>query len=296
MLSVLLAVIAIDVIPDHGPDQFTISPRAALVEFYDETTGPTKQLGKLKDLGHTVERVRIVDNKSRLAAHYEIEKLPTFMAIFARKEVARAEGAPTTDRLTEMYNLARKRETYQDAVLEGQMIYFGESSFYPCKEAKELLEWLEEAGCDIRRANFDDPTHAAWFERYKVEEYPLFMQLGKEGAEIIRCQGMTGLPLLRRMKDIITQKPVPQTGPRLLDFWAPWCTECLRMDPVLAGLKEAGHDVRKINVDEDTFTADKYRIDELPAFVVLDGSGAESGRITGKTTGDALLLLLKSTK
>ena len=107
---------------------------------------------------------------------------------------------------------------------------------------------------------------------------------------------MSGLPLLRQMKDILARKPVPQIGPRLLDFWASWCAECVKMDPIIAGLKKKGYDVQKIDVDMDVFTADEYEVGELPMFIVLSKDGTESGRIIGKATESTLLQMLRNAK
>jgi thioredoxin 1 len=53
--------------------------------------------------------------------------------------------------------------------------------------------------------------------------------------------------------------------PFVLDFWAPWCTPCRNMEPVLEEV--AG----KLNVDECPKTATEYDILSIPTLLVFSG-------------------------
>jgi thioredoxin 1 len=301
-------------IPDHGPDQFAIAGLSAIVEFYDGSKGPTEEtvelLQNLKNNGYVIERAKVVDGKSRLAAYLNIKKLPTFVAILDQREIARVEGIPSNEQLAKMYKMAKDRETIRDAALYGQMIYFSERSFYPCREAKDLLQWLLDNGCDVRRANYDDPSHRHWFESYKVKDYPVFILIDENGDEISRRQGELSLILLRYMKSTYerenakkndgktTNKAQSRTGPVLLDFWADWCIPCHEMDPVIDNLISKGYNVQKINVeaDENKATAAKYGATELPLYVVLNSNGTESSRTVGKSTQSTLEWMLRNAR
>ena len=63
---------------------------------------------------------------------------------------------------------------------------------------------------------------------------------------------------------ILGSKPV------LVDFWAPWCTYCRRIDPVLNKLADSRDDVMivKVNIDEEPELARRERIEVIPTLVV----------------------------
>lgn len=58
--------------------------------------------------------------------------------------------------------------------------------------------------------------------------------------------------------------------PILVDFWAPWCTYCRRIDPVLNKLADSREDIQivKVNIDEEPELARQERIEIIPTLVV----------------------------
>ena len=56
----------------------------------------------------------------------------------------------------------------------------------------------------------------------------------------------------------------------MVDFWAPWCTYCRRIDPVLNKLADNRDDVLivKVNIDEEPELARQERIEVIPTLVV----------------------------
>ncbi len=69
-------------------------------------------------------------------------------------------------------------------------------------------------------------------------------------------------------KQEVENSPVPV----LADFWAPWCSPCLAVAPILEQLA-AKYDgkikIGKINVDEEQALASKFRVMSIPTLVLF---------------------------
>ena len=59
--------------------------------------------------------------------------------------------------------------------------------------------------------------------------------------------------------------------PVLAEFWAPWCSYCRRIAPVLKKLGEERQDiaVAQINTDEQAALAGRYGIEVLPTLLLF---------------------------
>ena len=68
--------------------------------------------------------------------------------------------------------------------------------------------------------------------------------------------------------------------PVLVDFWAEWCGPCRLLTPTIEELaSELGESAKvgKLNVDENSETAAKYRISSIPSVLVFrDGELVET--------------------
>jgi thioredoxin 2 len=71
--------------------------------------------------------------------------------------------------------------------------------------------------------------------------------------------------------------------PLVVDFWAPWCGPCRMVAPELEKVARANAGkwlIVKVNTDEQTDLAARYRIRSLPTFAVLH-HGRELTRVAG---------------
>lgn len=68
--------------------------------------------------------------------------------------------------------------------------------------------------------------------------------------------------------------------PVLVDFWAPWCTYCRRINPALDKIADSREDVLvvKVNIDEEPELAQQEQIEVIPTLVVYK-DGFELGSI-----------------
>lgn len=78
------------------------------------------------------------------------------------------------------------------------------------------------------------------------------------------------------------EEVINSSRPVLLDFWAPWCSPCRMLSPILDQIAQERPDVKvcKVNVDEAYDLAAKYKVVSIPTLMVM-----QNGILEDKATG-----------
>ncbi|HKO97626.1 MAG TPA: thioredoxin [Pyrinomonadaceae bacterium] len=92
------------------------------------------------------------------------------------------------------------------------------------------------------------------------------------------------------------EKEVLQASkPVLVDFWAEWCAPCRMLAPTIDAIAEQFSDtagVVKLNVDDNTASAQRYGIKGIPT-LILFSQGKEVERVVGATSKESIARMIE---
>ena len=77
--------------------------------------------------------------------------------------------------------------------------------------------------------------------------------------------------MIRNLNEQQFQQAIASGDVVLVDFWAPWCGYCRRIEPAYDKIAQQYGDrmiVAKVNIDEQAALADRERIEVIPALVL----------------------------
>ena len=89
---------------------------------------------------------------------------------------------------------------------------------------------------------------------------------------------------------------VLQAGkPVLVDFWAEWCAPCRMLAPTIDAIAEQFKEtagVVKLNVDDNTATAQRFGIKGIPTLILFN-EGKEVERVVGATSKESISRMIE---
>lgn len=74
----------------------------------------------------------------------------------------------------------------------------------------------------------------------------------------------------------------------IVDFYAPWCGDCMRIEPIIEELKSE-FNIRKINIDENESISTEFGIRRIPTLVFFKDGKEVGSRLVEPKSKTAIL-------
>jgi thioredoxin-like negative regulator of GroEL len=192
---------------------------------------------------------------------------------------------------------AEKQIIFDTAKLEGQPFTL---SYYVCDDAKTVCEQhggqFQIAAGELKSLGIDKAMPAAAALVPAPGKIPRVLPKKKEFQAEVNDHGFIENDLEAGLKQAAKQKKKV-----LVDFRAPWCPACIRLETEVFGQKifqEATANVVKVSLNVDLNSnkalADQYSAKAIPVLVLMDAKGQELYRSLDFKPADVLVAELKS--
>jgi len=88
---------------------------------------------------------------------------------------------------------------------------------------------------------------------------------------------------------------IGSSKPVVVDFWAPWCPHCRRVNPIVEAISKDVDGrvvVAKVDVDENEDLKEMYGVESIPTFVIIKG-GKTVDTFVGPESKDEIVAWMK---
>ena len=74
----------------------------------------------------------------------------------------------------------------------------------------------------------------------------------------------------------------------IIDFWAPWCSPCIKFKPIFEEVASNTKDIAfgKVNIEDNRPIAMDFQVMSIPTIIFFK-DGEEAGRFTGSVTKES---------